>query len=468
MLFVVLQLSFLIIARAATFENVCTYRMLAEYQQLFLNDQCMYIAKSTGKASTQNSLNTNYCLDVCSEDDKDRLDHVKHGEGQEFQKVVGRQVYVYSAYYEARKLAGGPAVRILAAGWQAEYNNIGSLYCQFWYSNQDNSVKAGRAKYKVIYKSTMWPQMWVAHFVICKLPQNIEILPFAVSVTAEECGKPETVVQIQNTHMPPPPSGGFEVCISTLHSRFNDWLSILEWIEIHKILGADEITFYNLSASSDINQILDSYLSDPGEHINVVNWKTPRETMYNSSYHIQRLMINDCMYRTMYRQKYVTIQDIDEIIIPRKYDTWKPLMSEISKPDTGIYMFQHAYFRRNTSSVMDYISLSSFWRTPEVFPAGNIRCKSMYDGVQAVAVDIHYHYELIPGSKPHMIPQGLAMLHHYRPEPMETFRKNPDIEFIEDRYMERYKGRLLSAINKRVGKMGGWKVFKSQNRNKLR
>ena len=370
-------------------------------------------------------------------------------EPQTWQTVVDRKVIVFSAYYERRPEADGPSIRIIASGWQAAYNTIGDMYCHLWYNDRDYAVAVGPAIYNVIYPSTLFHEAWSSHFIICKLPLGIDDVPSAVSISPIRClQRPGNELMVLN-RKPVPKSNTHALCISALYNRWRGWEMIIEMFEIHKLLGASEITIYNQSMSTESNRTLHTYIADTNEAVNVIQWKFPGHLQ--SNVHCQRGALNDCMYRMGHRHRYVTITDLDEILVPRITDTWPELMKLIAKPNIGVYMFQHSYFRRNMSADDPYlITQSSFWTTDVVTPPAKIRCKSMYRADKAITVDLHFPYKLVRGAAEYMMPPAEGMLHHYRPYPMETFAKHPErFRYIEDRYIERYKNALVKAFTRR-------------------
>lgn len=79
--------------------------------------------------------------------------------------------------------------------------------------------------------------------------------------------------------------------------------------------------------------------------------------------------LNDCLYRTMYRYKYLALVDLDEFIVPRQVDTLNELLrwvwwdggfpnesylivwiffsslnNRVRNRNTGAYSFQNAFF----------------------------------------------------------------------------------------------------------------------------
>ena len=75
------------------------------------------------------------------------------------------------------------------------------------------------------------------------------------------------------------------------------------------------------------------------------------------------LLYNDCLYRNMYRSnfqtrlcfkhcqrfKYIAVLDTDEVIVPKKHNSWSAMMTEVVEasalePKTISWHFRHVYF----------------------------------------------------------------------------------------------------------------------------
>ena len=387
------------------------------------------------------------------------------GEPQKWTKVADREIYVFSAFYETRKEADGPAVRVIACGLQEQFNEIGDLFCHLWYEN-NQVVIAVKALYHRIYPSLAHGDMWVSHFILCPLPtartETPRVVPYAVGIVPAACH--EAVphhLMVLNRH-PPGQRGQHALCVSPLYGFFKNWTMVAEMFEIQTLLGAEAITIFQYSVTPQTRHLLETYLEDTTMKVDVVQWSSfPR---LKSNVWCQRGALNDCLYRMGAHYEYVTVTDLDEILVPRAAPTWPslmPLISRpdigplISRPDIGAFLFQHAYFRRNYTeqSVQAHrlITQSSFWRTDKVLPPGKIRCKSMYKAKLAVSIDLHFPYSLVPGAREYILDPEEGILHHYRAYPMESFIKHPEnYLFIEDRHMELYKEDLERRFEKRA------------------
>ena len=381
-------------------------------------------------------------------------------EPKTWQEVADRPVIVYSAFFEERPAANGPSIRIVGAGLQERFNKIGDLFCTFWYDDKDDAVSVGPAVYKVIYPSLAHADAWSSHFIICKLPsgeqRDVQDVPYAVSVTDTPCSKSENTLMILNRDPAPvEKKSGHALCVQPLYNRFRNWTMVIEMFELHRLLGAKEITIYTYSVATDTKRALDMYGAESSDDfkVNVMPWPFP--PTLNSNVMCQRSTINDCYYRMRNKYKYITVTDLDEVLVPRMVHTWPELMPNIARENYGVYLFQHAYFRRNYTlqekDQQELISQSSFWRTDVVIPAGKIRSKAMYDADLAISLDLHSPYALTSEAKEYIVDPSEGMLHHYRSYPMESFVKYPDrYHFIEDRYMEWMKERLTKHFDEKI------------------
>ena len=351
------------------------------------------------------------------------------------------QVKVFSAYYDPRPAAEGPTIRLLAIGWQAEYRYVGYLYCQLWYEHRAQPVVT-LAKYDRIYPSVAWHEMWCSHFILCKLQDTIAI-PYAVSIVPEPCRKPKNSLLILN-RLSNTNKGQHALCLPLVYGKWDSPLPFIESLELHRILGVQKVTMYLKEDIPILNPVIHHYINTG--FLEVVIWKIPN---LPCSYFFQRAALNDCLYRNMNNFKFVAVNDVDEVLVPRMTDTWPELMSIIDRPDRGAFLFQHVYFRRNHTLKMDpqLISQTSYYRTIKVFPPGRIRCKTLYKAESSLKLDVHSSYQLLRGVHEYILSPEEGLLHHYRPQPFSSAHEKPEYNnFMEDRFMEKYKERLIKAV----------------------
>lgn len=166
-------------------------------------------------------------------------------------------------------------------------------------------------------------------------------------------------------HMPhAPPSGEqipdrMAVCVKPFHFSYDQALYLMEYLEFYALLGVSHFTFYNHTLGPRASCVLDSYQRglvpgnltafdlEPLQPLEQAQNATPRVL---KSLHYQRptvsilpwnlrmrsqkeirteglfAALNDCLYRTMYRYKYLALVDLDEFIVPRYTDTLNELL----------------------------------------------------------------------------------------------------------------------------------------------
>ncbi len=376
-------------------------------------------------------------------------------EPQKWQTVHMREIMVFSAFIERRSSADGPSVRIIGSGLQEQFHFIGQLYCQLWYVDKITPYVVN-AKYIRIYPSISQRDDWVAHFIICPLnhvngvmeESGTKSLPYAVSVAVEPCIMAGNVLMVLHRN-PAEKRETHALCLPPLYGMFKNWTALVETFELHKLLDVTKIIIYSQSMSKMSKEVLQAYY-DKG--VTVVEWNFPT---VNTNVYCQRAALNDCLYRAGHVHKYVTITDLDEVLVPRAAVTWPELMKKIASPLYGAYLFQHVYFRRNNTGEKPYlITQQSTWRNDKPHPPGKIRCKSMYESEKAISLDLHFPYEMIKGAQEYILDPDEGLLHHYRISPLTSFRKNPErFTYIEDVYMHRYKKRLTEAYKHRLERL---------------
>ncbi|XP_042244400.1 uncharacterized protein LOC121880879 isoform X1 [Thunnus maccoyii] len=199
--------------------------------------------------------------------------------------------------------------------------------------------------------------------VMCQIPQNckaayVTLLPQPDQVIVPDQiwlpirnkktnGKEEKKLQFN-----------FTVCISNLFGDYNNVLQFAQTLEMYRLLGVDRVVIYNTSCGPDLNRLLQSY-SQEG-FVEVVPW--PIDQHLNPShgwlfsqhrgdvhYFGQLTTLNECIYRSMDRSRYVLLNDIDEIIMPYQHNSLMPLMDMLERqhPNTGVFLIENHIFPNN-------------------------------------------------------------------------------------------------------------------------
>ncbi len=98
------------------------------------------------------------------------------------------------------------------------------------------------------------------------------------------------------------------VCAATLRNDYSNFENIIQFVETYRLNGATWLTFYVLSASGMVKEILDFY--EKREKI-VEKVGFPYCSQYNFC---QTTRLNDCLYRNIGRAVFISFVDVDEHI----------------------------------------------------------------------------------------------------------------------------------------------------------
>ena len=217
-------------------------------------------------------------------------------------------------------------------------------------------------------------------------------------------------------------------------------LKMIEWIETLKILGADTIFLYNLQVHPNVSQVLEYYvksgivdltpLSLPGDQSNIpyLRHLYLKARLRNKRWN-ELIPYNDCLYRNMYRYKYIALLDIDEIIIPKNFSNWKEMMNQLEANKTS-YVFRNTYFIDEMSfnkTVEDENIPSYFHMLNNVYRSVNYSgltsaAKCFHDPQQIVLLHNHFPFECFGPCKWYFVDINKAQMNHYRVDCDKKFK----------------------------------------------
>ncbi|XP_028400777.1 uncharacterized protein LOC114523915, partial [Dendronephthya gigantea] len=242
----------------------------------------------------------------------------------------------------------------------------------------------------------------------------------------------------------------------------------------NKVLGAEWFTFYIYSADKNVLQTLHEYVREGTVEV-VLNWGKGLPGA-STHYFGQTLSINECMYRNLYRVKYLVYADLDEFIVPRKSLGWGTLMKELENPQFGTFVFRHAFFFASynetafDANAIDvhvlcdgsrFVELPQFLthvvRSQKVYPSrqkSKFITKPLYSSVVGVH-EIFKHVEEHITS--HVVPTDCALLHHYRkfrgglhPVSKSVIQDVKRHQRVQDERALVYKDKIVAALRRRL------------------
>ncbi|KAK5641893.1 hypothetical protein RI129_010440 [Pyrocoelia pectoralis] len=313
-------------------------------------------------------------------------------------KVPRTNLHVFNVYYDDRLK---PFRYLRLIGMMKGTTNR-TLYCQMKMEDKITITKA--------VKSEIWLKEWDEGdeetfnpvLISCYLPSSY--IPQTLSINSDQCTlNPQTfkviVPHVQKTE----DNYTMTICVKPLNFLSDISVRLMQWIEISKVLGADPS---QMSSSVKNKRQLrrNGTTSRTVNHDEVFNrkiWQKRRNEV---------ITYNDCMYRNLRSSHFVIPLDIDEVIIPRIFYTWKEALRHIFKETPPL----HESFA--SFSVRNAYFLEEFGRTASTnifFFDYTKRSQFSDEG------DVFNHYSLEP-LKPGIrrtffLPENFLQKNHYKP-----------------------------------------------------
>ncbi|KMY90077.1 uncharacterized protein LOC6732193 isoform X1 [Drosophila simulans] len=379
------------------------------------------------------------------------------------------------------------------------------------------------ARVKIIREN--WNLKYSACFILCPVRTPPLAVPHFVSVVSRLRAPPGNLLTLRNTDQDadfaasrapnssakrgspvghPPPSGDnipdrIAVCVKPLHFNYDQALYLMEYLEFYALLGVSHFTFYNHTLGPHASCVLDNYQRglvpgnltahdlEPLTPAEAANNATPRvlRTQYqrptvsilpwNLRMRSQKEIrteglfaaLNDCLYRTMYRYKYLALVDLDEFIVPRYSDTLNELIGSLNQRfrnrNTGAYSFQNAFYYLqfaddslassgieggNDQLARVRANLVTQRKTRRRYKLHPQKQRSKYICKPEAVVEAgnHFVWEFAPGKGSLNVPPKEAILQHYR---VCEFGGNDCIKApsIVDRTTTKYVNRLVQRVD---------------------
>lgn len=263
----------------------------------------------------------------------------------DFQVVERGSAFVYSAYIDdrpARDLTSktiGVVFRIFV--YFVRTIDVQQKWrCLLWSEDKEMPVIAPISR--VTDLNSMAKLRFMVAMVICSLPVNkSHLVVHAVSLVSSDSNETNLVGVVDLRQSTTSTSllnrstanvllsnVSFTVCTSPMHGNYYTVSDIVNFIEVNRIFGAERFIFY-FDADTDLSlrDCLESY-RDRGI-VEMYAFTPP--VLEGLHYHGQILSITDCVYRTMYRTKYLINVDIDEVVVPVKANDWQTMIDAIHR-----------------------------------------------------------------------------------------------------------------------------------------
>lgn len=237
---------------------------------------------------------------------------------------------------------------------------------------------------------------------------------------------------------------------------------VMEWIEVHRLLGAEVITIYFQDDLVDVYRAIEPYVKEG--IVEVLQWRLREPVIrgYTRS-HGQSGTIDECAYRNLYKVKYLAMYDIDEFFIPQ-YDmiTWHDMFKKIGElihlDMYASYAFYNTYFFDSDEHLPEAKLLKAMCpkismpllvkRTTRAADPETYDGPKIFFQLQAYeAGQVHFVMVWTEGYKQcYIVPVDVGLSHHYRSTIMSKYYR----EMVSSvTVMSKYAETLLLALEKR-------------------
>ncbi|XP_047740917.1 uncharacterized protein LOC125179322 [Hyalella azteca] len=399
--------------------------------------------------------------------------------------------YLYGAYYDNRTLEEkAPVVRIL--GMINRLEPQVKTTCQLWFKSYKVPVFATVHEYKYV-----WRKQWgnpkngqlQPYLMSCQIPiEYRHLVPESVSLVENPCDMAVINLRVINNVPEHGEKKEFAVCVKGLDYLHADLsVRLVEWLETLHYLGADKIFLYELEVHPNISKVLNYYkqrglvdvtpITLPAYQPNIkrllhIYFKMKVLNQWQN----ELIPYNDCLYKNMHMYKYITLLDIDEVIMPKGDNIlWKDLIDNISKKvpkgknlELASYIFRNVHYFSNPCN--DEISNSQFIDIPpymymfqHIYRARNYSLpgyaiKSFHNTDRVLTLHNHFPLACIGGACSfYNVVTEDAQLQHYRPPSQEKSQKwcdNYTNFTVLDDAIWRHKDPIIPRVNEALRYLG--------------
>ena len=218
-----------------------------------------------------------------------------------------------------------------------------------------------------------------------------------------------------------------------------------------RLFGAERFVVYNMTACPAISPYIEHYVSAGLMDVHI--WRPPvnyeNSLRYEAKTGGQLSMINDCVYRYMYRTKHLVLVNLDEIIVPRKHNTWAEMLNASrchNQPEANVrnVFFPKANQNRTIISknklYSKLVTVSHNIRQSDIAEC-RVLAKSIIrpSAVYLVAV----HTVMKSSGKYCCLEDDLGLMHHYK----KGWQGPSTTTYVQDTFMDKFAERIAVAVD---------------------
>uniref|UniRef100_A0A3B3TNN4 Glycosyltransferase family 92 protein n=1 Tax=Poecilia latipinna TaxID=48699 RepID=A0A3B3TNN4_9TELE len=231
-------------------------------------------------------------------------------------RVKGSRTLLISAYVEHRTTK--KEVRVIAIKLRREKVVLQCLLrCQDQQLVSKAAIRIHRDHFRFPYGTAD---------VLCPVPSGCEA-PTHVAIAPAPIKDQGNVTSsvFKNTAVDASASTAVS-CFHSFNVNIYTVSQLVQNLEMLQLLGVNRVVVYKTNCSADVQRVLD-YYSHKGlvevipwslsKYLNVSRRARPSQSPGDLHYFGQIPALNDCLYRSMYRSRYVALHDLDELILPQ-------------------------------------------------------------------------------------------------------------------------------------------------------
>lgn len=369
----------------------------------------------------------------------------------------------FSAHFDRRReVPHRPAV--LVFGYHMKSLKEIKLYCRFTYATeticQTEPVQQIRSCSSGLDGDKIANSYTYLCGVKCKSAEcSEEEIPVSVAISKHsDCTSASADIPVLN-RQPPKESEKkmFGVCLQSPVYGENGLQQIIEYIEMNQALGADIVNLYVMDMDKLVWNFLHTHYVKKGL-IHLLKWKKV-EKWVPLHYFGQSLIMHDCLYRNMYKVKYLAVVDLDEVILPLQHRNWPELFNSISGlADHHSFRFGNCFYVKNegdkpsNSNVpCDKVHMPKYFeRTSRrnCFCSDQYIYRPKYMVQTELIIDMFVHWvcQAIKGDE-YKVPRRVAVNAHYR----ETLPNDcNDKASTHDQTALQYQSAVLRAMGEHM------------------
>ncbi len=280
------------------------------------------------------------------------------------------EIYLYSAFYDDRPSLKSRFIRVIAIAEK----NAKDLFCLLWYRNRPGKADVVVADIEILSKQyKRHEKLFASYMYKCKIP-NGRWPPEYVSLITTESIVPSVLLKVIQPENPPS-KHNFGICVPVSYGEFNDH-RLVEWFELNKLLGVEKISIYNNSISDRNMKVIKHYHDANfimfNQLPNVTEDKGDETLFLN-----KEVSIMDCLYRNIYKYRYIIVAEFDKTIVPHKHMDYEEMLEYINDEHnltdaTTSYTYRNAYFFLDYMPAVDEPNFLITTRFLTRVPASNL------------------------------------------------------------------------------------------------